>query len=41
MWDVFRGRLIRHPLDPMWDEKLLFHVRKYKRSFRVELIVLD
>jgi phosphatidylserine decarboxylase len=38
---VFRTRAIRHSLDPVWDEKLLFHVRKYEKSFRVQLTVLD
>jgi hypothetical protein len=38
---VFRTRIIRHSLNPVWDEKLLFHVRKYERSFRVQLTVLD
>ena len=38
---VFRTRVIRHSLNPVWDEKLLFHVRKYERSFSVQLSVLD
>ncbi|KAI9454377.1 phosphatidylserine decarboxylase-domain-containing protein [Lactarius psammicola] len=38
---VFRTRVIRHSLNPVWEEKLLFHVRKYERSFRVQLTVLD
>jgi len=38
---VFRTRIIRHSLNPVWDEKLLFHVRKYERSFSVQLTVLD
>jgi phosphatidylserine decarboxylase len=38
---VFRTRVIRHSLNPVWDEKLLFHVRKYEKSFRVQLTVLD
>ncbi|KAH9986068.1 phosphatidylserine decarboxylase-domain-containing protein [Russula vinacea] len=38
---VFRTRVIRHSLNPVWDEKLLFHVRKYERSFRMQLTVLD
>ena len=33
---VFRMCFIRR-----CDEKLLFHVRKYKQRFRVQLIVLD
>ncbi|KAI0245970.1 phosphatidylserine decarboxylase-domain-containing protein [Lactifluus subvellereus] len=38
---VFRTRIIRHSLNPVWDEKLLFHVRNYEQSYRVQLTVLD
>lgn len=38
---VFRTRVIRHSLNPVWDEKLLFHVRRYETAFRVQLTVLD
>jgi len=38
---VFRTRIIRHSLNPTWDEKLLFHVRRYETSFKVQLTVLD
>jgi len=38
---VFRTRVIRHSRNPVWDEKLLFHVRKYETSFKVQLAVLD
>ncbi|KZP19931.1 hypothetical protein FIBSPDRAFT_932533 [Athelia psychrophila] len=38
---VFRTRIIRHSLNPTWDEKLLFHVRAYEASFKVQLTVLD
>ncbi|KAI6017976.1 phosphatidylserine decarboxylase-domain-containing protein [Pisolithus microcarpus] len=38
---VFRTRVIRHCLNPVWDEKLLFHVRRYETSFKVMLTVLD
>ncbi|KAF7974470.1 hypothetical protein HWV62_12116 [Athelia sp. TMB] len=37
----FRTRTIRHSLNPVWDEKLLFHVRDYESSFKVQLTVLD
>jgi phosphatidylserine decarboxylase len=37
---VFRTR-VRHSLNPVWDEKLLFHARKYERLFRVQFTVLD
>ena len=38
---VFRTRVIRHSLNPNWDEKLLFHVRRYETAFNVQLAVLD
>ena len=38
---IFRTRVIRHSLNPTWDEKLLFHVRKYETNFKVQLTVLD
>ena len=38
---VFRTRVIRHSRNPIWDEKLLFHVRRYETSFKVNLAILD
>ncbi|KAI0635493.1 phosphatidylserine decarboxylase-domain-containing protein [Trametes polyzona] len=38
---VFRTRVIRHSLNPQWDEKMLFHVRRYETTFKVQLTVLD
>ncbi|KAJ7017088.1 phosphatidylserine decarboxylase-domain-containing protein [Mycena alexandri] len=38
---VFRTRVIRHSLNPVWDEKLLFHVRRYEIGYEVRLTVLD
>lgn len=38
---VFRTRVIRHSLNPTWEEKLLFHVRRYETSFKVQMTVLD
>ncbi|GJE89731.1 phosphatidylserine decarboxylase-like protein [Phanerochaete sordida] len=38
---VFRTRVIRHSLNPHWDEKLLFHVRRYESAFQVHMAVLD
>lgn len=38
---VFRTRIIRHSLNPNWDEKLLFHVRRYETNFKVQFTVLD
>ncbi|KAK6980779.1 phosphatidylserine decarboxylase proenzyme 2 [Favolaschia claudopus] len=38
---VFRTRVIRHSLNPVWDEKLLFHVRRYEIGYEARLTVLD
>ncbi|KAF8994050.1 phosphatidylserine decarboxylase-domain-containing protein [Cyathus striatus] len=38
---VFRTRVVRHSRNPVWDEKLLFHVRRYETSFKVQLTLLD
>ena len=38
---VFRTRVIRHSLNPVWEEKLLFHVRRYETAFQVQLTILD
>lgn len=38
---VFRTRVIRHSRNPTWDEKLLFHVRRYETSFKVHFKILD
>ncbi|KAM6490742.1 Phosphatidylserine decarboxylase domain containing protein [Amanita muscaria] len=38
---VFRTRIIRHSLNPVWNEKLLFHVRAYETSYKVQLTILD
>jgi len=38
---VFRTRVIRHNLNPVWDEKLLFHVRRFEADFKVQFTVLD
>jgi phosphatidylserine decarboxylase len=37
----FRIRLIRHPLNTLWDEKLFFHARAYESAFNVQLAMLD
>lgn len=38
---VFRTRVVRHSLNPQWEEKLLFHVRKHEDLFEVKFAVLD
>ena len=38
---VFRTRVIRHSLNPTWDEKLVFHVRRYESKFKIQFSLLD
>ncbi|CEL55676.1 phosphatidylserine decarboxylase [Rhizoctonia solani AG-1 IB] len=38
---VFRTRVIRHSRTPVWDEKLLFHVRRHETNFKISFSVLD
>ncbi|ORX34011.1 phosphatidylserine decarboxylase [Kockovaella imperatae] len=38
---VFRTRVIRHSLNPTWDEKLLFHVKRHEANYTIGLSVLD
>ncbi|WVF69626.1 phosphatidylserine decarboxylase [Kwoniella sp. CBS 6097] len=38
---VFRTRVIRHSLNPTWDEKLLFHVRRHESTYTMQFAVLD
>lgn len=38
---VFRTRVIRHSLNPTWDEKLTFHVRRYESKYKIQYSVLD
>ncbi|KIJ51539.1 hypothetical protein M422DRAFT_65494 [Sphaerobolus stellatus SS14] len=38
---VFRTRVIRHSLNPVWDEKMVFHVRRYERAFKLQFSILD
>lgn len=38
---VFRTRVIRHSLNPTWDERLLFHVRRHESAFITSFTVLD
>lgn len=38
---VFRTRVIRHSLNPNWDEKLVFHVRRYESKFKIQFSLLD
>lgn len=34
---VFRTRVIQHSPNPVWDDKLLFHARRYETAFKVQL----
>ncbi|KAH8824331.1 phosphatidylserine decarboxylase-domain-containing protein [Flagelloscypha sp. PMI_526] len=38
---VFRTRVIRHSRNPTWEEKLLFHVRKYETGYNISFAILD
>lgn len=38
---VFRTRVIRHQLNPVWDEKLFFHVRKTEVGWNINFNVYD
>ncbi|KAG6909544.1 hypothetical protein DXG01_016937 [Tephrocybe rancida] len=38
---VFRTRVVRHSLNPVFNEKLLFHVRRYERAWDVRVRVSD
>lgn len=38
---VFRTRVIRHSLNPTWEEKMLFHVRRYEANFKIQFAILD
>lgn len=38
---IFRTRVIRHSLNPTWDEQLYFHVRNGESKFNVDFSVLD
>lgn len=38
---VFRTRVIRHSRNPVWDEKVLLHVRRYEKTFQIQFTILD
>ncbi|OAV91156.1 hypothetical protein PTTG_08236 [Puccinia triticina 1-1 BBBD Race 1] len=38
---IFRTRVIRHSMDPVWDEKLFFHVQKSEMPFTILFSMYD
>ena len=38
---VFRTRIVRHSLNPVWEERLWFHVRRHESGFKVLLSIYD
>ncbi|KAN0061720.1 phosphatidylserine decarboxylase [Thecaphora frezii] len=38
---VFRTKVARHTLDPVWNEKLLFHVRRHEANFQAKFLIYD
>ncbi|PWZ02399.1 hypothetical protein BCV70DRAFT_156823 [Testicularia cyperi] len=38
---IFRTRVARHTLNPVWNEKLLFHVRRHETNFQTKFLIYD
>ena len=38
---IFRTRVVRHSRNPIWKEKLFFHVRRYESEYDIQFSVLD
>ena len=38
---IFRTRVMRHTLNPVWNEKLIFHVRRHETNFQTKFMIYD
>jgi phosphatidylserine decarboxylase len=38
---VFRTRVVRHSLDPVWNERLFFHVKRHEANFGICFSAFD
>ncbi|KAI7872491.1 phosphatidylserine decarboxylase-domain-containing protein [Spinellus fusiger] len=38
---TFRTQAMRHSLDPVWNEKLFFHVRQHEENYRLKFAIYD
>lgn len=38
---VFRTRVIRHSRNPVWDERLFFHVKRHEHAFQILFTLFD
>jgi phosphatidylserine decarboxylase len=38
---VFRTRVIRHSRNPVWDERLFFHVQRHEHAFQMLFTLFD
>ncbi|GLB40809.1 putative catalyzes the formation of phosphatidylethanolamine (PtdEtn) from phosphatidylserine (PtdSer) [Lyophyllum shimeji] len=38
---VFRTRVLRHTLDPVFEEKMMFRVRRYEAGYQVRIVLAD
>lgn len=38
---VFRTRVIRHSRNPVWDERLFFHVKRHEHAYQILFTLFD